>query len=52
VLLIDTLVLYSAYFFLGCGFIVFVVLALGFILLHRRAKALQEQEQPPQPPGV
>jgi hypothetical protein len=50
VLLIDTLVLYSAYFFLGCGFIVFIVLVVGFILLHRRAKALQEPDQPP--PGV
>lgn len=51
VLLIDTLVLYSAYFFLGCGFIVFFALAFGLLYLNRRAKALTApDDEPPQPP--
>lgn len=39
--LIDTFVLYSAYFLLGCGVIVFVALAVGFFYLNRRARTLQ-----------
>lgn len=38
--LIDTFVLYSAYFLLGCGVIIFVGLAVGFYYLHRRARTL------------
>lgn len=36
--LIDTFVLYSAYFLLGCGIIVFIALAVGFYYLNRRAR--------------
>ncbi len=38
--LIDTFVLYSAYFLLGCGVIIFAALAIGFYYLHRRARTL------------
>lgn len=38
--LIDTFVLYSAYFLLGCGVIIFAALAVGFYYLHRRARTL------------
>ena len=36
--LIDTFVLYSAYFLLGCGIIVFIALAVGFYYLQRRGQ--------------
>lgn len=36
--LIDAFVLYSAYFLLGCGVIVFVALAIGFFYLNRRTR--------------
>ncbi len=36
--LIDAFVLYSAYFLLGCGIIVFIALAVGFYYLQRRGR--------------
>jgi hypothetical protein len=38
--LIDTFVLYTAYFLLGCGLIAFVLLAVGLFYLQRRAQRL------------
>ncbi len=40
--LIDAFILYSAYFLLGCGVIVFIALAVGFYLLHRRARSIDD----------
>jgi len=45
--LIDTFVLYTAYFLLGCGLIAFVLLAVGFFYLHRRAQRLTGPDQTP-----
>lgn len=36
--LIDAFILYSAYFLLGCGVIVFIALAVGFFFLNRRTR--------------
>ncbi len=43
--LIDTFVLYTAYFLLGCGLIAFVLLAVGLFYLHRRAQRLSGPDQ-------
>ncbi len=45
--LIDTFVLYTAYFLLGCGLIAFVSLAVGFFYLHRRAQRLTGSDRTP-----
>jgi len=50
--LIDTFVLYSAYFLLGCGFLVFVAAAIGFYFLNRRARQLAGREDETKPPPV
>ncbi len=46
--LIDTFVLYGAYFLLGLGAIIVIVLAVFFYFLNRRARELREREQPPE----
>ncbi len=42
--LIDTFVFYGAYFLLGLGVIIVIVLAVFFYLLNRRARKLREGE--------
>lgn len=45
--LIDTFVLYSAYFLLGLGFILFLVLIVFLYYLYRRSQELGQGQEPP-----
>ncbi len=48
--LIDAFVLYSFYFLLGLGLIIFLTLMIFFYYLYRRSQALRQQQEPPENP--
>lgn len=48
VLMIDTLVHYGAYFLLGLGLILFLLLILFFIYLSRRSRDIAQRQGPHQ----
>jgi hypothetical protein len=50
--LIDAFVLYSFYFLLGLGLIIFLTVAIFFYYLHRRSQALRQQQEPPENPEL